>query len=76
MTHRDKKTVGHRKPFCKTCVVKQDAQIKFMEIAQGGFFYYQGHKLCKFGKYGMGVGVSGKVAKEIGEDELVIKTTL
>ena len=48
-------------------------EVLFSDIPQQGFFIYQGVKLMKFGKYGMGVDINGTVAKVFSDDMKVIK---
>ena len=59
----------------------EKVSISFNEIPQQGFFmlgisWIEQIKLCKFGKYGMGIDGNGTVAKEIDPLEEVLHITL
>jgi hypothetical protein len=59
----------------------EKVSVLFSEIPQQGFFmlgisWVEQIKLCKFGKYGMGIDAKGTVANEIPPSEEVLPVTL
>ena len=52
------------------------SELNFSDIEEHGFFTHNGVKLCKFGKYGMGVDSQGAVARKFVGNEPVEKCSL
>ena len=55
-------------------VLYEGCPTTFGQIEQGKFFIDGEEKLCRFGCYGMGIGINGTIAKKFTDDTAVRAT--